>query len=645
MEADKASAYTDTRFALLRRIVAHAFEHEDPQALLEWAQRVLPQEFAEVLDDPEPVVNARASYWIARVAWNGTPLASNGYLPKPLPAPEPEAPCPCGTAVSFSECCMPYQNLDIPAPSNIWLVMATIRSDAYWLREARAGKLPAVGVCLLVAACHERQRWKPLEKLGEIALSASQSCTPAQILSLIDWLYDAYDNLYRTQRKKRHKKLALLKPLATHETPAVRAAANRRLATLMAGVGDMDAAKAAMNEMRRAEPNSITTAMFEVATLIGAGDLKRASELAAHWREHFQDDDDVAESDLETLDTLANDPRHVLEDLLAKDCPPQVWALLDWIDRKIDRPLPRLRWNALGATAEDATLRDAYQPVTGRNRRMFEDEWQAVSGMKKPDGTQPFSGVEPECWERCTEWVVWLRDHTQALDSVTILDDLVTLLDVARRRIGVRNRWRTALLTRGLGIVEKHWPPERTGTLPWALEANRPALRLLVAFINNKLGDWEDGRLESAIRLYMRLNPDDTHRNRSHLVERLLTVGRDSEALACAERYPDDKFAQTRYGAVLALYRLGRLDEAEEQLEKALVDLPLVPKYLLPERIRRPRSTRRATKIGGKVQAWHYRDDMREVWMSTDGALEWLSEQTNKSDPQGGRRPRISSSA
>lgn len=632
MERNMDLADADAKVVLLQRIVAHAFDNEDPQALLEWAQGVLPQEFAHVMDHPDPAVNARACYWLARMAWNATPLASNGFHPKPLPEPELEAPCPCGSGDSFLECCL-LQDQELPSPENIWSLLATTRSDAYWVRVATAGKLPSVGVFMVVASWHERQRWRPLRIVAEAVLRAPQGNVPEkETMYLLDWLCDAYDNLHRTPRKQRRKKLALLKRFVKHESPSIRAGVNRRLAVTLLAIGDVDAAWAAEREVHRAEPEAISTALFEVTMLVAMGEESRASERAAHWREFFRDDEDnedVLESDLDTFDAIAKDPHRVLEDMVVKGCPPQVLALLHWIDRKVDRPLPRLRWNAFGASAEDATLQGAYQLVTGRSRRVIEDEWQSVSGMKKPVGTQPFSGVELECWQRCEEWVDWLRDHTQALDSMTILDHLGVLLDSAERRIGTRNRWRAALLTRGVRIVEKHWPPDRAGTLPWALEANQPALRLLAAFIEDRWDDWEDGRLESVIRLYLRLNPDDTHLTRRHLVERLLTVGRDAEALACAARYPDDVLAQTRYGAVLALYRLGRFEEAETHLGKAQADLPLVPKYLLPDRVRRPRPSRRNV-ASGKLQAWSYRAAMRAVWMNTDGALEWLSEHSNK---------------
>ena len=218
----------------------------------------------------------------------------------------------------------------------------------------------------------------------------------------------------------------------------------------------------------------------------------------------------------------------------------------------------------------------------------------------------------------------WLRQHPQALDSLTILDDLATLLATAQYRLGASNRWHRRVLSRGAQIVLKHWQPERGGKLPWVLEANRPTLRLLTSFVQEVTEDWEDAHMEPAVRLYLHMNPDDQHNFRGTFVNRLLAEGRDADVLACTKRIANDRSAGTRYGEVLALYRLGRLEEAKTCLDQAVAYLPLVPKYLLRERIRPPRK-----RLGGdaseKEQAWQYRQNMYTVWKETEGALDWLS--------------------
>ena len=611
---------------LQRIVVAHLAEHEDIEASLRWAKETLPMAFADVFTNPDPVMNARGAYWLARAFGNAMPLASNGFQPKPLPEPKQDEPCPCGSGDTYADCCLWAESEWAQSerqlkPEHLWPILFECRSDAYWLRAEKAGKLPNLGLLTVAALNREHERWQPLRKLIEARLAVPSRCTDPEVAHLVDWLCDAYDHLHSTRRKK----LALLRRFAEHETPAVRGAANRRLATVLLDAGDRDAAWAAAQAARQAQPKNPETALFEMTMLVGDGEIKAAAKRARYWQQTLAEVDDIPESVFEALDDFAEDPARAFEDTFLDEVPPLLRELLEWIDQNANRPLPRLRWKALDAEDDDETLRDAYVPVVARNRRRLEEEWLAVSGMEKPFSTQPFSGAEQESWRRCGEWVPWLRRHTHALDSVTILDDLAMLLTGAQEHLGgPSNRWVSTVHERGEALLAKHGPPERKGKLPWVVEPNRPALRLLASFIEGKVDDWEGGRLERAMGLYLRLNPNDNHGFRCPLVNHLLTEGRDADALACADRYPNDMFVETRYGAVLALYRLGRRAEAETRLDKAKAHLPRVLRYLVPAHIRRPKVHEDRVSIGGDDQAWLYRDAMREVWAQTDGVLDWL---------------------
>lgn len=156
----------------------------------------------------------------------------------------------------------------------------------------------------------------------------------------------------------------------------------------------------------------------------------------------------------------------------------------------------------------------------------------------------------------------------------------------------------------------------------WVIEANRPALRLLANGIYNE--HW-GGQRESTIRLYLRLSPNDNHGFRTEFIDRLLADGEDAEAVEVASRYPTDMYAEVAYGGVLGLYRLKRLADAEAALASALERLPKVADYLLAEEAAEPESDSRGLAIGGDRQAWLYRRTMRDEWLKTTGALDWLA--------------------
>ncbi|MFC6669707.1 hypothetical protein [Marinobacterium aestuariivivens] len=108
------------------------------------------------------------------------------------------------------------------------------------------------------------------------------------------------------------------------------------------------------------------------------------------------------------------------------------------------------------------------------------------------------------------------------------------------------------------------------------------------------------------------------------LINDYLQTDRNSEALALARRYGDDIGVETRFGAVLALYRLGDLPGAAQTLADALEAFPEVVRYLTLKRIRKPEMREGFFRPGGEDQAWLYREAMRETWAQTEGALEWL---------------------
>jgi hypothetical protein len=122
----------------------------------------------------------------------------------------------------------------------------------------------------------------------------------------------------------------------------------------------------------------------------------------------------------------------------------------------------------------------------------------------------------------------------------------------------------------------------------------------------------------------VRINPNDNHGMRLELVNDYLRSGEDAAALELASKYPDDISPETRFGCVLALFRLKRVSEAEAALRAARDELPKVVPYLLPARIKRPQLSEVGVTMGGDDQAWIYRDQMRSVWQETEGAMEWL---------------------
>lgn len=361
-------------------LVAYIADHEeDPQEVIRWAQDALPQAYERIFHHADPATNARVAYWLARECWDATPLAVNGFRPSPLPEPKDEEPCPCGSSGTYEACCMARRPDEPPMPEEIWPSLVAHRGDAYWLTAEKAGKLPTLGLVNVVEHYHTSKRWQALKTLAEARLTVRRRCTAPEIALVIQWLCDAYDQLQRTPRKK----LALLKRFAKHETPDIRASANRRLAFASLDAGDKKAAAAASAKARQADPDGLGTALHEVLLLVEKGELDLAAEQAEYWHERLSGRDDLPDGTLEVLSTIAGDPVRAFENARASQVAAPVRALLDWIDRHIDRPLPRQRWRAIAATGDHGPLRNACLPVVGRGQRVLEEDWLALSGLQQ----------------------------------------------------------------------------------------------------------------------------------------------------------------------------------------------------------------------------------------------------------------------
>ena len=322
---------------------------------------------------------------------------------------------------------------------------------------------------------------------------------------------------------------------------------------------------------------------------------------------------------LDIVDCFENDAQHGRDEYHRWFLSPALSTLVDWIDEAVERPLPTPKWRRMTGTGDDEVLRDAYIPAESAGQRRLVRQWHDVGAdvlLHDPDADDDldFAAV-----------LRWLEEHPEAIDSFVILADLAAFLeDHALVLGGDGNRWYLAIVQRGADMLERSWPDDRQGTTPWVVDDNRPALSLLGDYV--ELLDEGDDRYEDSMALYLRLNPDDNHGVRTDYMNLLLRASDDAEAVALGERYPRDMFAETSYGRALALYRLGREDEAAKVLNEAVKHLPLVLKYLLRNRIERPAEDEHGLLIGGEFQAWQYREDMREIWLAVPGMRDWLKQ-------------------
>jgi hypothetical protein len=151
---------------------------------------------------------------------------------------------------------------------------------------------------------------------------------------------------------------------------------------------------------------------------------------------------------------------------------------------------------------------------------------------------------------------------------------------------------------------------------------NRPALAVIARGIRIDIGHARfDAVLADRIDWLLSLNPHDNQGLRHDLMPVLLELDRSRDALALADRYPDD-LAAMRYNGALALYRPGDREAATAALGDAAVEYPRVLRLLRAKAPREPAAAGPGILLGGDEEAWLYRRDHYALW-EREGALDW----------------------
>ncbi len=589
---------------LLTDCVHHAVAADDADSFLQWVRREVGQRHPNALpamlleNEPEAALTL-----LGRVIWSAVPRPEHGYRPQPLPKPERNAPCVCGSAKKYKQCCQ-----RLPAPptldsEQIW-ELALDAFSPQQLKQALAAKVV------------------PPVALGEIARREMATAGPRRAVELLEEVFqgplkrldlryglalttlvDAYQELGLEQERRE-----LLHRVTREARKDLAAEAWQRLAGIAADDGDFAAAGKAIEQAIRLDPDDPTLPFMEVSVLVQAGELLHAQQRAQYWLARWRRSGEATDELIELLEELAQDPTAAIIKAGAEDMPlmGDLW-LEDWVESIEPRPLPAYRLEPAGSADEYAIQEPVGIAQLGR-------AWlEACEAVDAPDRLQEF-----------------LEQHPQAGDSLLVLDDLGEMIERGDFWLDeyLEQDLSLRLAQRGRAIVEAALRQAPAAVrLPWAILDNRSALGLLMR--ECLAYEAHSPQRRAGLERLLELNPNDNAGMRALLMNELLGAGMDAQALALAERYPDDLLVELLYGRVLALYRSGRRDEAEAALLAAHQRFPHVRRYLSFKRVAQPEVAPYSFTVGGEDQAWLYREDMRAVWASVPGLLEWVRKKTS----------------
>lgn len=667
---------------LLNGSVKQILEHENPDLFLNWFQ----QYFLEHLPDPDqqmptaPQEAATIATWLGRAIWNAMPLPGNGFRPRPLAEPGRNDPCPCDSARKYKLCCA--RNPAPPAFDSqmLWpLVLAQLPKR---IRDEAVSK-GCIPVDALVEVAHkhleEHHPAKGVKLLEPLFDGVIRHARPVHEYAL-DLLCDCYDDLGH-----RNKKTSLLqRVIDTARRSSLRSGALQRKAAIQMDGGDISGAWEAFHEALRDDPKSWSIGILEVQLLVAENRSSEAKERAIFWKRKLhragvsQD-----EGPMEFLSAVANNPGEAIRNVGLGMSAGAGKGLSEWLGGVSDRPIPDYHTSTkspkMPGSLDEAmilNLKNMGIPQQEIERNLarlqgeldldlpddsernekeeepqdsvdslfllsppaieqLEERWHDVFPCGKPFSVHdvPFGDNDP--WDERDEekWVAFLKNNPEAFDSLDIIDDLATAL---MQHDETCTQWLDEsllkpLLRRAATIVTEALNGIDSPRIVWGFAENRPALRSLVRLIYLKFRAGEDAEAMEWAKKLLEFNPNDNHGFRSIIVNQVLREGDSYGALNIAEDYPDDTQPDIAYGRVIALFRLSRQDEALEALLAAMEFTPKVPRYLTAKRIRKPKLDPMGVRLGGDDQAWLYREEMRDVWLETPGAIDWLKSATRNS--------------
>lgn len=654
---------------LLSDSAREILRHEDPQRFLRWFRDRLPQYVTDhrLLMRGQGALHALATT-LGPAIWNATPLPGHGFHPQPLPRPGHNDPCPCGSGKRHKECCARVTAIPLLAQTAMWPFVLERLSAKVLQQAVAAHKVPVEALVELAQNYLDQGSSKKAQRLLEPLFADPPRGQDDAHAAALYVLCDAYNELGQENRKRE-----LLQRLAT-TLPAspLRFSAKQRLATVYLDAGESARAWELFRSAQRESPDDPDVGMLEVQLLLGEHRTEQARQRAQFWvrrlqRQRIPRDDPM----LNFLQAIAKDPLAAMARIGFAVADGAGDALLAWLERVRDRPVPhysavekppatsldapgdQLRerlhamglpqskiermereieemWENLPDMPDEATTSDLATPFLAPPAQIaaLEQRWHEVFPLGKPFSVQeaPFSTEDPWAPDSEDEWMSFLETHPAAFDSLDILDDLATALALHSQAgtAWIDKVLAEPVLVRARVIIEQALEGCPDPKLAWSFAENRPALRSLARLA---LLYQAQGRQPEATELMERLlvlNPDDHHGFRNLVMNDRLRRGDDAQALALAERYPDDTNPDIAYGQVLALYRLGRIDEAADALCRAKKSLPKVVRHLTADQIRKPRIDAMGVRAGGDDEAWLYRQRMRAVWQATPGALLWL---------------------
>jgi len=611
--------------ALLATAIRRLLHGEALEPFCDW----FAQDMSSLVMERHPVApedeNAARRYQrtVARTMWGALPVPFNRWRPRPLPKVERNDPCHCGSGRKFKQCCAEFAGVAPPIETDGLYAMALTQAEPAMLTPDQLRLVP--GEALGMAAMDWNDSGQPERTAAVLApLFELRDDLDGRHEIAFDALMDAAQALGQEARRR-----ALAQRVGEYRDKTLATAARCRQASMLADQGDFDAAWAMFQSAQRLNPGEAQLLHLELTLLLSQGRHEeaklRAPLLAAKARRAGLDD---LAGMLLQLGEGGFAAAYEHADASEVDDPEDLaWiALCEQAPREIAPDDCRALYRISERPPREAGQPPVLSVQAAKTLANLQRRWRRRFPVAKPMLTQ-LTGDADALLADLPAAGQFLHENPQAWLCMEVLDDLLLaaaeLCDwetpapvvqaacrLARHALAVLQ----ALVGEPAGIVPAQ--------LDWADMDARPLLRTLAQAIDLARLTHNREQEEKLARWGLALNPHDNHGWRSLLVPMYLARGGFDEALALLERYPDD-MPPAEHNRALALFALGRRDEAQAVLRRAHEEYPRLLAALLPETLDMPEDEGGpGLTVGGAMAAFYNRSETRAAWLAT-GALAW----------------------
>lgn len=569
---------------------------------------------------------------LAPELWSQTPLVRLGFACEPLARPELHEPCWCDSGRKTRYCCAAVE-LPGDIPQHLmWMLSLREWKGATLKAALDSGLAPAQA--LLEAGLIETemgQSGRAQQILESLFNAGDWSTLPEQSEPAFEILVDLYQ-----ERGFYHKREALLSEVLQHGPLFLRGVALERLCLLYLDSDDLDSARDAFMRAQQTLPDSPTLAYLEAMLLLHEGDQQMAMERSRFWFRRLSRQGELEAGQLQFLADLAEDPAATLAGQLLEaeeELAEPLAALQELLQQLPEPPALHFERRADGTVIYHASQHEA---------ALFSEFQTLFMARLEDDGLMNF---DQDPWLLAGDWLPALCSHPEWLASPHVVQALTMALTTRFGSLpwmvpGLLEplaRYLEVWLEQGAALAVDDAGNQQRSRMEWEQGDNAVLLGTgLTLVVGMERGAQRRSR-RLAQRL-MALDEQDALGLRELVLDQLLRAGRDQEALVLSEQAmaeapaPDEEDEEhgsallgMLMGRVLALFRLGREDEAREMLESVQQHNPHTLRTLCAESS--PPLTPASVTPGSPGEARQYRALMRDQWRATPNALEWLSRQ------------------